>query len=330
MTMKNNILKITILIIFIFSVLFMLFANSAYSGTVKLIDVHKDSLVSGTKVLLGEISTIDGSLDGIEDVENIIICSAPKPKCTKVISRDLILTVLRKNGVSTDSLNLNCPDKVKVISGYIELSRNDIQKIIIEHVRKNVTWDMKHVQIENIICNSLVLPQGEVSYSFRSNNNNNDFIGSYNDEITFAVDNNYKKKVRVSATINVVAPVAVSTNIIERDSTIKPEDVKLVPRDITSIYELITADLSSIIGMRAKTSISRDAVVRKNMIGLNNVVQKGDIVTIFLENDQIKLSVPAKALERGAVGETIKVVNTSSDKEVYAVVKSSKSVEVIF
>ncbi len=44
----------------------------------------------------------------------------------------------------------------------------------------------------------------------------------------------------------------------------------------------------------------------------------------------MKLSVPARALERGAVGDTIRVVNTSSDKEVYAVVKSSKTVEVIF
>ena len=75
--MKNNILKITIILIFVFTVLFMLFTNSAYSGTVKSINVHKDSLVSGTKVLLGEISTIDGSLDGIQDVENIIICLLP-------------------------------------------------------------------------------------------------------------------------------------------------------------------------------------------------------------------------------------------------------------
>jgi flagella basal body P-ring formation protein FlgA len=66
------------------------------------------------------------------------------------------------------------------------------------------------------------------------------------------------------------------------------------------------------------------------MIGSNNVVKRGDIVTILLENEKMKLSVPARALERGAVGDTIRVVNTSSDKEVYAVVKSSKTVEVIF
>ena len=70
--MKNNILKITIIIIFVFTVLFMFFTNSAYSGTVESINVHKDSIVSGTKVLLGEISTIDGSLDWIQGVENII------------------------------------------------------------------------------------------------------------------------------------------------------------------------------------------------------------------------------------------------------------------
>jgi len=327
--MKNNILKITILIIFAFTVLFMLFTNSAYSGIVKSIDVHKDSLISGTKVLLGEISTIEGSLDGIEDIENIIICSAPSPKSTKILRRNLILTSLKKRGVLKDSINFNCPDKVNVLSGHIEFRRNDIEEIFIEHIRENIAWDMKYVQIKNIICKPLVLPQGEVSYSF-SSNNNNEYIGNYNDEITFVVDNNYRKKVRVSANIVIVVPVAVSTNVIERNSTIKPGDIKLVSRDITGISDHISTDLNSIIGKRAKTRINSETAIRKNMVGINNVVKRGDRVTILLENKQIKLSVPARALERGAVGDTIRVINTSSEKEVYAVVKSSKTVEVIF
>ena len=327
--MKNNILKITIIIIFVFTVLFMLFTNSAYSGTVQSINVHKDSLVSGTKVLLGEISTIDGSLDGIQNVENIIICSAPSPKNKKVISRDTIFTALRKSGVLTDTINFNCPDKVNLRSGYIEFSRKDIKKIIIEHIRKNITWDMKYVQIKNVICSPVVLPQGEVSYSF-SLNNKNDYIGSYKEEIIFVVDNNYKKKVRVSANIVVATPVAVSTKVIERNSTIKPGDIKLMPRDITGISDHIFTDVTVLVGKKAKNRINFETVIRKKMIGLNNVIKRGDIVTIYLENKQIKLSVPARALERGAVGDTIRVVNTSSDKEVYAVVKSSKTVEVIF
>jgi flagella basal body P-ring formation protein FlgA len=307
----------------------MLFTNSAYSGTVKSIKVHKDSLVSGTKVLLGEISTIDGSLDGIQDVENIIICSAPSPKNIKVISRDSIFTALRKSGVLTDTINFNCPDKVNVRSGYIEFSHNDIKKIIIEHIRKNITWDMKYVQIKNVICNPVVLPKGEVSYRF-SSNNNNDFIGSYNEEIIFIVDNNYRKKVRVFANIVVATPVVVSTKVIKRNSTIKPGDIKLLPRDITGISDHIFIDVNLLVGKKAKTRINFEKVIRKKMIGSNNVVKRGDIVTIHLENEQLKLSVPARALERGAVGDTIRVVNTSSDKEIYAVIKSSKTVEVSF
>jgi flagella basal body P-ring formation protein FlgA len=327
--MKNNLLKITLIIIFVFTVLLMLFTNSAYSGTVKSINVHKDSLVFGTKVLLGEISTIDGSLDGIQDVENIIICSAPSPKNIKVISRDSIFNALRKSGVLIDTINFNCPDKVNLRAGYIEFSRNDIKKIIIEHIRKNITWDMKYVQIKNIICRPVVLPQGEVSYRF-SLSNNNDFIGSYNEEIIFVVDNNYRKKVRVSANIVVATPVVVSTKVIKRNSTIKPGDIKLLPRDITGISDHIFTDVNLLVGKKAKTRINFEKVIRKKMIGSNNVVKRGDIVTIHLENERLKLSVPARVLERGAVGDTIRVINISSDKEIYAVVKSSKTVEVSF
>ncbi len=308
----------------------ILFSNTVYSASVESIKIHQESLISGTKVLLGEISTIEGQLDAIEEIENIVLCSAPKPKKSRDISRALIISRLRKNGVLTDKVEIICPEKVVIKSDFIEFSQRDLENIIKKHIRGNVTWDQNFVEIRNILCKSVVLPKGNVSYSFSSNNDKVDFIGIFNDQITFVVDNTYKRKTRVSAKIVVVTPVAVSTRIIERNRLIKPEDIKLIPKDITNCSDHILTDLSLIIGKNAKTRINPGVMIKEKMLGSSPVVKKGDMVTIFLENEFMKLSVPGKVLERGAIGESIKVSNTSSDTDIYAVVRNSKTVEVVF
>lgn len=299
------------------------------SAAAEKITVFPDSLIMGTDITLGKISVIEGSLNTISSLENIAICSAPLPKKTRTISRALILSRIRKAGFEDPALELKCPEYVTVTADHIEFSRADIEKIIKNHIYDNISWNKNHVDIQNIICKPVVLPKGRVSYSFNPDGRDKDFISTYNDEILFTVDNKYKKSIRISARIIVVRPVLATTRVIERNDLIQREDLILAPRDITACADHILTDFSTIIGKSAKTRINADTLIKDNMIGSAPAVKKGDPITIYLENPFMKLTAPGKALERGAVGETIKVANTASSSEIYAVVRNSKSVEVL-
>jgi flagella basal body P-ring formation protein FlgA len=60
------------------------------------------------------------------------------------------------------------------------------------------------------------------------------------------------------------------------------------------------------------------------------MVTKGSQVIICAENDAIKITTHGKVLEDGRAGDQIRVMNTSSGKEIYAEVKGPGLVEVTF
>jgi len=319
--------KTTIGFLVITGLLLMSTGNSAAGNK---ITIHPETLVTGTKVYLRDIATIEGSLNAIKNLGNILICSAPSPRKTRSISSSLIKSRLRRADCIGENCPLDCPDRVQVKSDYIEYSRTDIEAIIKKHIYKNISWNKHQVEIKNIFCKPVVLPRGRVSYSFNPAERDKSFIANYHDEILFCVDNDYKKKIHISARINVVCPVVVATRTIERNTVIQHQDLKLAMREITTCSDHIHTNLESVIGKSTRIRIDAYTMIRDKMVVAAPAVHKGDPVTIFLENRFIKLTVPGKALQRGAVGETIKVTNISSDQDIYAVVRSSKNVEVMF
>jgi len=58
------------------------------------------------------------------------------------------------------------------------------------------------------------------------------------------------------------------------------------------------------------------------------VVHKGDLVRIVLESSSIKVSTAGEVLEAGKVGDTIRVKNTSSNREVRAQVIDKQTVRI--
>ena len=59
-------------------------------------------------------------------------------------------------------------------------------------------------------------------------------------------------------------------------------------------------------------------------------VEKGDRVIIKAENNIILITASGKALEEGGIGDQIRVMNTSSGKEIVATIKKPDLVEVEF
>jgi flagella basal body P-ring formation protein FlgA len=59
-------------------------------------------------------------------------------------------------------------------------------------------------------------------------------------------------------------------------------------------------------------------------------VQKGDVVLMLVESAVLKVSTIGEALESGRRGETIRIRNIASNREVRAIVVDRKTVKVPF
>jgi len=79
-------------------------------------------------------------------------------------------------------------------------------------------------------------------------------------------------------------------------------------------------DPDAVIGLAARRPLRTGAAVAARDVSAPMVVKANEIVTITYDNQGVSLSLQAKALSGGAVGETINVQNVTSKKTVQAVV----------
>lgn len=79
-------------------------------------------------------------------------------------------------------------------------------------------------------------------------------------------------------------------------------------------------DPDAMLGMAARRTLRAGATVASHDVSAPLVIKTNDVVTLVFEDGGISLSLLAKALSSGAVGEQINVQNVTSKKTVQAVV----------
>jgi flagellar basal body P-ring formation protein FlgA len=79
-------------------------------------------------------------------------------------------------------------------------------------------------------------------------------------------------------------------------------------------------DPDAMVGMAARRALRAGAAVAGRDVSAPQVVKTNEVVTLVYDNGGVSLSMQAKALSAGAVGETINVQNVTSKKTVQAVV----------
>ena len=112
---------------------------------------------------------------------------------------------------------------------------------------------------------------------------------------------------------------AILSRPVGRGDMIRESDVTIERRPkIEAAGEAIGAD--QVIGMSAKRALRSGQVVRASDVIKADVIARHEVVTIFYEVPGIRLTMRGKALEAGAVGELINVLNVQSNRTVQAAV----------
>ena len=79
-------------------------------------------------------------------------------------------------------------------------------------------------------------------------------------------------------------------------------------------------DPDAVVGLAAKRTLRAGAAVAGRDVAAPQVIKANDVVTLVFEDAGVSLSLQAKALSGGGVGDTISVQNVTSKKTIQAVV----------
>jgi flagella basal body P-ring formation protein FlgA len=84
------------------------------------------------------------------------------------------------------------------------------------------------------------------------------------------------------------------------------------------------------IGKQVKSAIRGNNVLRPDQIERLPLIKSGQMVTIVVENESMRITAAGKARSSGAEGDTVMVRNLASQKELPARVIDSETVKVDF
>ena len=121
-----------------------------------------------------------------------------------------------------------------------------------------------------------------------------------------------------------MAETVFATVSIRPNTIIGPESIGV--RDVAILGTI--ADPSEVIGMEARVAIYAGRPIRLRDIGPPAIVARNETVTLQFSRQGLQIFAEGRALDRGAVGEMVRVMNLASRQTLTGKVLSNGRVEV--
>lgn len=136
-------------------------------------------------------------------------------------------------------------------------------------------------------------------------------------------------KLHVPVRLAVFQQVVVTTRAMPRDSVLTLDDISLAERDTGKLdYGFLSATTDAV-GQRLRRPLAAGAEVPPGSLKMPPLVKRGQQVVLQASSGGLNIRMAGVAQEDGIRGEVIGVLNASSGREVEAIVRSAKSVEVL-
>ncbi len=312
----------------IIPLLFFLLLISPSPGLCTILSFKAQPLVTGEKIFLADIATIEQGKSTLDRLDNILVAAAPAPGGTKELITASIVKKIQHQ-LNKEQIDWQGPDIITVTRQAIRLEKEDLHQIIAEFIQDN-RGQLPEGKIQfasSRAPSALLLPYGkvtwEVKYSRPSLAKNSDFT------IHFLVDDKPTKKCTVRGKIEVLRPVAIARETIRRGTILTQGHFRMAPENILEIDHPIY-DPHKLIGMQTVRTLRGGHFIEYDDLAIPPVITKGELVKILAGKGNLKISTSGVARNSGALGDVIRVKNINSNKLIYAKVSSPGIVSVEF
>ncbi|MFA5701688.1 MAG: flagellar basal body P-ring formation chaperone FlgA [Desulfuromonas sp.] len=147
--------------------------------------------------------------------------------------------------------------------------------------------------------------------------------------LIYRIDGRVVNSLTVRGKMEAKAEIVVATTRIRRGNRIQPEDVECVVVEISDTSEPIFT-CAEVVGMELNRSVRAGDPIDRRFLQVPVVVERGAFVRILAERGTMRLEATGTAREDGRLGQTIRVLNSSSLQEIRAEVVDRNTVKVRF
>jgi flagella basal body P-ring formation protein FlgA len=210
------------------------------------------------------------------------------------------------------------------------VSEAEVRRVITDYLMQKAAPLNAEVTVKKIgYSGDLKLPAGRVSYEVVAPERWEGY-GSASVALVVRVDDQVKRNQTVIVEVEALADMVVAARTLERGEVISASDLAMARRDLSRLQGRFIKEMDEAVGLRVKSALRANSPVRADYLERVPVVKSGQMVTILVENEVVRITASGRAKGSGAVGDLVTVQNLSSQKDLAARVVDATTVRVDF
>lgn len=152
-------------------------------------------------------------------------------------------------------------------------------------------------------------------------------IDTRNDNFMAVIARANNSTFEVKGKFEKIRQIPVLSRAFKKEEVITAADISYTGVEESKLRRGYITEASTLIGKVATRDIAANRPVMPSLIANEKVVLKGAMVTAIYKSDLLQLSDTVQAMEDGAIGESIRLKNTNSNKVIRGKVTAVNTVE---
>jgi flagella basal body P-ring formation protein FlgA len=284
-----------------------------------VVHIPSDVSVEGQTIMLGQIATLDGlSPEEHAQVSRLGLGPAAAPAQHRTFSGQALREQLSSR---VPDVVLDIADQIRVHTAYRDVGPDYLRDRLEQAIRQKMPWPASAVRFSGWRMPEVFAVPVRAQRLVVHFRPGEDFLGRINAqmELLNAADPESPRVRRTGAVqVDVRLPVVVTTRRLRRGETLDSNAIRLEERELRTLPRQVITDLAHAAGHRLKRNLAEHVALLPSHFESEPLVRRGDTVAIQAGGAGLDLRVEARALEHGALGQTIRVENPSSRRRFLA------------
>ncbi len=276
--------------------------------------------VSGDVIRLGNLFTNTGA-----KAQNSVD-PAPNPGTEKIFNVHRLAAIARAHGLLWQAQSWS--ERVVVKRPGQTIKTDAIEAAINTALEANGLTGKWRLVLSNRRP-KLSVPLGQPAIPYVENLQFRERTGQFTAVVTDGSGGASQTRLNLSGRIHRLAEVPTLNRRLKPGEIIRRNDIKWVTMRADRINRNVIADVEDLIGMTPKRTAAAGKILRNGDLRRPRMVKKGAIVSIILTTPHMVLTSKGRAMEHGARGDTISIMNLKSKARIEAEITGTNAVRVI-
>ncbi len=288
--------------------------------------LEKPALLKGEAYISDSVVTVGDIFENAGRHANHVLAPAPQAGDAMILGINDLLRI--QEAFNLDWSPMTEHDKVILRRAVTEVEKSDIARLVEQTVRREVKSDTAEIEISTVLPRLIFNGRGETSITVESSQFDT-LKEAFTLYLNVSAEHGQNKRLEVEGRIYHIEEVPVLTQALRKGDVIRPYHIKMESMRTTDLKDNYLYSASDLVGMTPRRTIRADIPVKLDDIEKPQIVTKGEVITMTLKKGPLSLTTKGRAMDHGAKGDTIRVMNLSSKRVVEATVNAPQNVNVL-